>query len=34
MNIYDIEVNTINGEKVKLEKFKEHVILIVNTASE
>jgi len=34
MNIYDIEVNDINGEKLKLERFKDHVMLIVNTASE
>ncbi len=34
MSIYDIEVKNINGEKVKLERFKNHVMLIVNTASE
>lgn len=34
MSIYDIEVNDINKEKIKLERFKNHVMLIVNTASE
>jgi glutathione peroxidase len=32
-SIYDIEVTTIDGEVVKLEKFKGKKLLIVNTAS-
>lgn len=34
MNIYDMEVNTIEGENIKLERYKNQVMLIVNTASE
>jgi glutathione peroxidase len=33
MNIYDIEVTTIEGKTVKLEKYKNKVMLIVNVAS-
>ncbi|MGB3750442.1 MAG: glutathione peroxidase, partial [Arcobacteraceae bacterium] len=33
MNIYDIEVKTIDGETIKLEKYKNKVMLIVNVAS-
>ena len=33
MNIYDIEVMKMNNEKIKLEAYKNKVILIVNTAS-
>lgn len=33
MNIYDIEVEKINGEKIKLDEFKDKVLLVVNTAS-
>lgn len=32
-SIYDFEVTTIDGEKVKLEKYKGDVLLIVNVAS-
>ncbi len=32
-SIYDIEVTTIDGEVIKLEKFKGKKLLIVNTAS-
>ncbi len=32
-NIYGFEVKNINGKEVKLDKFKEKVLLIVNTAS-
>lgn len=32
-NIYAIEAQTINGETVKLEKYKGKILLIVNTAS-
>lgn len=31
--IYDIEVQTIDGETIKLEQYKGKVLLIVNTAS-
>ena len=31
--IYDFEVETINGKKVKLDSYKDKPILIVNTAS-
>ena len=31
--IYDIEVNTISGDPVKMEEYKGKVLLIVNTAS-
>jgi glutathione peroxidase-family protein len=31
--IYDFEVKTIKGELIKLEEFREKVLLIVNTAS-
>ncbi len=33
MNIYDFEVEKINGEKIKLDTYKGKVVLIVNTAS-
>ena len=33
MNIYDIEVKTIDGETIKLDKYKNKVMLIVNVAS-
>lgn len=33
MNIYDIEVKNIDGQNVKLEKYKGRVMLIVNVAS-
>jgi glutathione peroxidase len=33
MSIYDIEVKDINGKKVKLSKYKNRVMLIVNVAS-
>jgi len=33
MNIYDINVETIEGETISLDEFKGKVILIVNTAS-
>lgn len=33
MNIYDITVENIKGEQVKLEDYKGKVVLIVNTAS-
>jgi glutathione peroxidase len=32
-NIYEIEITTINGENVKMETYKDKVMLIVNTAS-
>ena len=32
-NLYEIEVNTIAGEPVKLEQYNGNVLLIVNTAS-
>ncbi len=32
-NIYDIEVQRISGETIKLEQYKGKVLLIVNTAS-
>lgn len=32
-NIYDFEVKTIEGDTVKLEKYKNKVMLIVNVAS-
>lgn len=34
MSIYDISVKDLNGEEVKLEKYKNKVMVIVNTASE
>ncbi len=34
MSIYEIAVRDINGEEVLLEKYRDSVILIVNTASE
>ncbi len=34
MNFYDIEVEDINNNKFKMEKFKGNVLLIVNVASE
>ncbi|XFA98767.1 glutathione peroxidase [Candidatus Izemoplasma sp. B36] len=33
MNLYDIEVMKMNNEKIKLEAYRNKVILIVNTAS-
>jgi len=33
MNIYDIEVQTIEGKTIKLDKYKNKVMLIVNVAS-
>ena len=33
MNFYDIEVEDIKHNKFKLEKFKGHVLMIVNVAS-
>jgi glutathione peroxidase len=33
MNIYDIEVKNIDGQSVKLDKYKGRVMLIVNVAS-
>ncbi|MGD1820261.1 MAG: glutathione peroxidase [Pleomorphochaeta sp.] len=33
MSIYDFEVELMSGEKIKLERYKEKVLLIVNTAS-
>jgi len=33
MNIYDIEVTAENGETYKLEKYKGHPMVIVNTAT-
>jgi glutathione peroxidase len=33
-SIYDIEINSINGEPLDLNKFKGKKMLIVNTASE
>ncbi len=33
MSIYNIEVKTIDGETIKLEKYKNKVMLIVNVAS-
>lgn len=34
MSIYDISVKDINGEEITLEKYKDKVMVIVNTASE
>lgn len=33
MNIYEFKVNDIDGNEVSMEKFKNKVLLIVNTAS-
>lgn len=33
MNLYDIEVTKMNGDKIKLEDYKDKVLLIVNTAT-
>ena len=33
MNLYDIEVKNIDGNTIKLEKYKNRVMLIVNVAS-
>ncbi|MEA3372767.1 MAG: glutathione peroxidase [Campylobacterota bacterium] len=33
ISLYDIEVTTINGETVKLDRYRGQVILIVNVAS-
>ena len=33
MSIYNIEVKTIDGKSISLEKYKGHVMLIVNVAS-
>ncbi|MFC2135509.1 glutathione peroxidase [Bacteroidota bacterium] len=32
-NLYDFEVSSINGEKITMSKYKDNVMLIVNTAS-
>ena len=34
MSIYDFEVKTINGEIIRMDTFKEKVLLIVNVASQ
>ncbi|MDA7818476.1 glutathione peroxidase [Sulfurimonas sp.] len=34
MNLYDIEVKTIDGKTITLDKYKGNVLLIVNVASE
>mgnify|MGYP005988151555 CR=1 FL=1 len=33
MNLYDIEVKNIDGDIIKLEKYKNRVMLVVNVAS-
>lgn len=33
ISIYDVEVETIDGKKIKLEEYKDKVLLIVNVAS-
>jgi glutathione peroxidase len=33
MSIYDYSVTTIDGESASMEKYRDHVLLIVNTAS-
>jgi glutathione peroxidase len=33
MNLYDIEVKTIEGQTIKLDKYKNKVMLIINVAS-
>ena len=33
-NVYEFQANTITGETIGLEKFKDQVLLIVNVASE
>ena len=33
MNIYDIKVKNIDGQELQLDKYKGHVLLIVNVAS-
>jgi len=33
MSIYDYKAKSIDGEEIKLEKYKGKVLLIVNTAS-
>jgi glutathione peroxidase len=33
MSIYDFKVNTITGEEVQLDQYKDKVLVIVNTAS-
>lgn len=33
MSIYDIEVKTIDGQTIKMENYKDKVVLIVNVAS-
>ena len=32
-NLYDIEVKTITGETIRMEEYRGHTLLIVNTAS-
>ena len=32
-SVYDFEMNAIDGKRVKLSSFKDHVLLIVNVAS-
>ena len=34
MSIYDISVKDASGEEFSLEKYKDKVMIIVNTASE
>src|SRR5689334_17269546 len=34
MNLYDIEVTTINGERQRMETYRGKTLLIVNVASE
>ncbi len=34
MNLYDIEVETMQGETVKLEQFQGKVLVIFNSASQ
>lgn len=33
-SIYDYKAKTLGGEEIKFDKYKDHVMLIVNTASE
>lgn len=33
MNFYDFSANKINGQEIKMEKYKGKVVMIVNTAS-
>ena len=34
MNIYDIEVTTLEGERLKLDRYRGKTLLIVNVASQ